>query len=66
MKILNYDASSIYFYSVVQMFKKVNLNYLSAYLNDTSRVVVRTDFNVPIKGGVIQDFTRLKSIFLIT
>jgi hypothetical protein len=66
MKILNYDASSIYFYSVVQMFKKVNLNYLSAYLNDTSRVVVRTDFNVPIKEGVIQDFTRLKSIFLIT
>ena len=66
MKILNYDASSIYFYSVVQMFKKVNLNYLSAYLNDTSRVVVRTDFNVPIKEGVIQDFTRLKSIFFIT
>jgi 3-phosphoglycerate kinase len=48
------------------MFKKVNLNYLSAYLNDTSRVVVRTDFNVPIKEGVIQDFTRLKSIFFIT
>ena len=42
------------------MFKKVNLNLLSRYLNDASQVVVRTDFNVPIKEGKILDLARVK------
>lgn len=48
------------------MFKKVNLNLLSRYLNDASQVVVRTDFNVPIKEGKILDLARVKGTAFIT
>lgn len=43
------------------MQRKVNLKLLSKYLNDSSQVVVRADFNVPIKDGKILDLNRVKS-----
>ena len=53
------------FYSK-SMQRKVNLKLLSKYLNDSSQVVVRADFNVPIKDGKILDLNRVKgSPFLI-
>lgn len=48
------------FYSKL-MQRKVNLKLLSKYLNDSSQVVVRADFNVPIKDGKILDLNRVKS-----
>lgn len=42
------------------MFKKVSLNLLSRSLNEASQLVVRTDFNVPIKDGKILDLARVK------
>lgn len=42
------------------MFKKVSLNLLSRSLNETSQIVVRTDFNVPIRDGKILDLARVK------
>ena len=48
------------FYSK-SMQRKVNLKLLSKYLNDSSQVVVRADFNVPIKDGKILDLNRVKS-----
>ena len=48
------------FYSK-SMQRKVNLKLLSKYLNDSSQVVVRADFNVPIKDGKILDLNRVKT-----
>jgi phosphoglycerate kinase len=42
------------------MLRKVSLNLLSRYLTDASQVVVRTDFNVPIRDGKILDLTRIE------
>lgn len=45
------------------MQRKVNLKQLSKYLNNSSQVVVRVDFNVPIKDGTILDLKRIKSTY---
>jgi phosphoglycerate kinase len=44
------------------MIQKATLGQLSKYLNTASQVVVRADFNVPIKDGKITDLNRIKSI----
>jgi hypothetical protein len=41
--------------------KKATLGLLSKHLSSTSQVVVRADFNVPIKDGKIGDLNRIKS-----
>lgn len=47
------------------MQRKVNLNLLSRYLNYSSQLVVRTDFNVPIRDGKILDLARVKGTHLL-
>lgn len=42
------------------MFRKVSLNLLSRSLNEASQIVVRTDFNVPLRDGKILDLARVK------
>lgn len=41
--------------------KKATLSLLSKHLNPASQVVMRADFNVPIKEGKITDANRIKS-----
>ena len=42
--------------------QKASLNLLAKYLSPASRVVMRADFNVPIKDGRISDTNRIESI----
>ena len=44
------------------MLQKAGLDHLVKHLNSSSRVVMRADFNVPIKDGKIQDPNRIKGI----
>lgn len=46
--------------------KKATLNLLAKHLNPASRVVMRADFNVPLKEGVVKDVNRIKSTLQIT
>lgn len=46
--------------------KKATLNLLAKHLNPASRVVMRADFNVPLKDGVVKDVNRIKSTLYIT
>jgi 3-phosphoglycerate kinase len=41
--------------------KKATLSLLAKHLNPASQVVMRADFNVPIKDGKITDANRIKS-----
>lgn len=41
--------------------KKATLSLLAKHLNPASQVVVRADFNVPIKDGKVTDANRIKS-----
>lgn len=43
------------------MIRKATLNLLEKHLNSASQIVVRTDFNVPIKDGRVSDLNRIKS-----
>jgi 3-phosphoglycerate kinase len=43
--------------------KKATLALLSKHLTPASRVVVRADFNVPIKDGKIGDVNRIQGNF---
>ena len=45
--------------------KKATLGLLAKHLNPSSRIVVRADFNVPIKDGKVGDLNRVKSKILI-
>ena len=46
--------------------KKATLSLLAKHLNPASQVVVRADFNVPIKDGKIGDLNRIQSNLIIT
>jgi 3-phosphoglycerate kinase len=48
------------------MLKKATLGLLSKHLNPASQVVVRADFNVPIKEGKVGDVNRIKSTFTLS
>ena len=41
--------------------KKATLSLLANHLNPASQVVLRADFNVPIKEGKVTDANRIKS-----
>jgi 3-phosphoglycerate kinase len=41
--------------------KKATLSLLAKHLNPASQIVMRADFNVPIKEGKITDDNRIKS-----
>jgi len=43
------------------MLKKATLGLLAKHLTPASQVVVRADFNVPIKDGKVGDVNRIKS-----
>lgn len=45
--------------------KKATLSLLAKHLNTTSQIIMRADFNVPIKDGKITDANRIKSKKLI-
>ncbi len=47
------------------MLQKATLEHLYKHLNPASQVVMRADFNVPIKDGKIADANRIKSIYYI-
>ena len=42
------------------MLSKAGLKHVAPLLNSGSQVVMRADFNVPIKDGKIQDPNRIK------
>ena len=44
------------------LMQKATLNLLAKHLNPASRVVMRADFNVPIKDGRAADTNRISSI----
>ena len=46
--------------------KKATLSLLARHLNPASQVVMRADFNVPIKEGQITDANRIKSKLYLT
>lgn len=41
------------------MLKKACLDHITKYLNSDSKVLLRADFNVPIKENKIKDSTRI-------
>ena len=46
------------------MLRKAALEHLTKHLNPSSQVLMRTDFNVPVKDGKITDPTRITCIFI--
>lgn len=44
-----------------RIMKKATLSHLAKHLKPTSQVLMRADFNVPIKEGKIKDDNRIKS-----
>ena len=45
---------------------KATLSHLAKHLKPTSQILMRADFNVPIKEGKIKDDNRIKSKHQIT
>jgi len=43
--------------------KKATLGLLAKHLNPASQVIVRADFNVPIKDGKVGDLNRIKCTY---
>jgi 3-phosphoglycerate kinase len=41
------------------MLRKAGLKQLEKYLNSSSQVLMRADFNVPVKEGKIKDVNRI-------
>ena len=48
------------------MLSKATIKHLTRHLNETSRVILRADFNVPIKDGMILDPNRITGTNLIS
>lgn len=47
------------------MLQKATLKHITKYLDSSSQVLMRTDFNVPIKENKIVDPTRITGILYI-
>jgi 3-phosphoglycerate kinase len=45
----------------VLLMHKATLDLLAKHLTPSSRVVMRADFNVPLKDGVVKDVNRIQS-----
>lgn len=47
------------------MLQKATIKHVSKYIDQSSQVLLRADFNVPIKENQITDPTRIQGIMLI-
>lgn len=45
------------------MLKKAGIQHLAKHLNNSSQIVMRADFNVPIRDGKVKDTNRIKGIY---
>lgn len=65
-KFKNFNRFVIFDIYPKQSMKKATLSLLAKHLNPASQIVMRADFNVPIKDGKITDANRIKSNHHIT